>query len=135
MSPPDPWFNRLPGFTRSGSGGCGAAGWEWRLWCRLPALLAWGTALPALLGLAWHLMAPAEPTAAEASALMLRDFMLIGVVVLHWTLVLNLAIGCFIVRAAESVMKGPAYVADPYPPADRPTGPAVGTEDAPAAPR
>lgn len=125
MSLPDPWFNRLPGFTRS------AAGWEWRLWCRLPVLLAWGTALPALLGLAWHLTAPAEPTAAEASALMLRDFMLIGVVVLHWTLVLTLAIGCFIVR----VMKGPAYVADPYPPADRPTGPAVGTEDAPAAPR
>ena len=125
MSPPDPWFNRLPGFTQS------AAGWEWRLWRRLPALLAWGTALPVLLGLAWHLMAPAEPTAAEASALMLRDFMLIGVVVLHWTLVLTLAIGCFIVR----VMKGPAYVADPYPPADRPTGPAVGTDDAPAAPR
>jgi hypothetical protein len=34
-----------------------------------------------------------------------------GVIVLHWTLVLTLALGCFIVR----VMKGPAYVADPYP--------------------
>jgi hypothetical protein len=34
-----------------------------------------------------------------------------GVVVLHWTLVLTLALGCFIVR----VMKGPAYVADAYP--------------------
>jgi hypothetical protein len=30
--------------------------------------------------------------------------------VLHWTLVLTLALGCFIVR----VMKGPAYVADAY---------------------
>ena len=34
-----------------------------------------------------------------------------GVVVVHWTLVLTLALGCFIVR----VMKGPAYVADAYP--------------------
>jgi hypothetical protein len=31
-------------------------------------------------------------------------------VVLHWTLVLTLAIGCAIVM----LMKGPAYVADPY---------------------
>lgn len=34
-----------------------------------------------------------------------------GVVVLHWTLVLTLALGCFIVR----LTKGPAYVADAYP--------------------
>ena len=34
-----------------------------------------------------------------------------GVVVLHWTLVLTVALECFIVR----VMKGPAYVADAYP--------------------
>ena len=41
---------------------------------------------------------------------------MIGVVVLHWTLVLTLALGCFIVR----VMKGPAYVADAYPLPQRP---------------
>ena len=34
-----------------------------------------------------------------------------GVVVLHWTLVLKVALVCFIVR----VVKGPAYVADAYP--------------------
>ena len=42
--------------------------------------------------------------------MLLRDFVLIGWVVLHWTLVLTAAIACFIVR----VMKGPAYVADGY---------------------
>ena len=42
-------------------------------------------------------------------------YRIIGLVVLHWTLVLTLAIGCAIVI----VMKGPAFVADPYPPPDR----------------
>ncbi len=36
---------------------------------------------------------------------------MVGIVVLHWTLVLTLAIGCVIVM----LMKGPAYVADAYP--------------------
>jgi hypothetical protein len=38
-----------------------------------------------------------------------------GLVILHWTLVLTLAIGCGIVI----LMKGPAGVADPYPPPGR----------------
>lgn len=54
--------------------------------------------------------------AGSDSALLLWDYQMIGVVVLHWTLVLTLAIGCFIVR----VMKGPAYVADAYPLPERP---------------
>ena len=36
---------------------------------------------------------------------------MVGLVVLHWTLVLTLSIGCVIVM----LMKGPAYVADAYP--------------------
>ncbi len=36
---------------------------------------------------------------------------MLGLVMLHWTLVLTLAIGCVIVM----LMKGPAYVADAYP--------------------
>jgi hypothetical protein len=36
---------------------------------------------------------------------------MVGLVVLHWTLVLTVAIGCVIVM----LMKGPAYVADAYP--------------------
>ncbi len=43
--------------------------------------------------------------------MLLWDYAMFGVVVLHWTLVLTVGVGCFIVRA----MKGPAYVADAYP--------------------
>ncbi len=99
-------FNRLPGFRRS------PPGLEHRLWQRLPAIWAWGTLLP-LLGIAAnHLIAPgsADAVAVDGQRLM-WDFALIGAVILHGTLVLTVAIGCFIVR----VMKGPAYVADGYP--------------------
>ena len=99
-------FNKLPGFVRS------APGWEHLIWRRLPAILLWGTLMPlALVGLNFAL-APAVPeSGAVNGALLLWDYMLFGVVVLHWTLVLTVALGCFIVR----VMKGPAYVADAYP--------------------
>ena len=46
---------------------------------------------------------------------LLLVYQLIGLVLLHWTLVLAAAIGCAIVI----VMKGPAFVADPYPPPGR----------------
>jgi hypothetical protein len=99
-------FNRVPGFTRA------APGWEQQIWRRLPAILLWGTLLP--LGLAGlnRAIAPAvaEPSAG-AGALLLWDYTMFGVVVLHWTLVLTLALGCFIVR----VMKGPACGADALP--------------------
>jgi len=99
-------FNKLPGFVRS------APGLEHLIWRRLPAILLWGTLLPLLLAGMNHALAPAvaEPDAG-ASALLLWEYTMYGVVVLHWTLVLTLALGCFIVR----VMKGPAYVADAYP--------------------
>ena len=42
-------------------------------------------------------------------------YRLIGLLLLHWTLLFTLAIGCVIVM----LMKGPAYVADPYPPPGR----------------
>jgi hypothetical protein len=43
--------------------------------------------------------------------MLLLVYQLIGLVVLHWTLVFTVAIGCVIVV----LMKGPAYVADAYP--------------------
>jgi hypothetical protein len=99
-------FNKLPGFTRS------APGLEHRIWRRLPALLAWGTALPLLMAGLNHLVATAAiQTASLDGKLLLWDYTMWGVVALHWTLMLTLALGCFIVR----VMKGPAYVADAYP--------------------
>ena len=103
------WLNRLPGFTRS------APGLEWSIWKRLPAILLWGTAVPLAVGAAAWFAAPGLPTSAEDRSLLLMTYRIIGLVVLHWTLVLTLAIGCAIVI----VMKGPAFVADPYPPPDR----------------
>lgn len=103
-------FNKLPGYVRS------MPGLEQRIWRRLPAILLWGTLLPlALAGLnralAWAITTPGG----GKKALLLWDYTMFGVVVLHWSLVLTVALGCFIVR----VMKGPAYVADAYPLPDR----------------
>ena len=99
-------FNKLPGYVRS------APGLEQRIWRRLPAILLWGTLLPLVLAGANRALAPAvsAPGGSEG-ALLLWDYMMYGVVVLHWSLVLTVALVCFIVR----VMKGPAYVADAYP--------------------
>jgi hypothetical protein len=93
-------FNKLPGSVRATSG------LEQRVWRRLPALLLWGTLLPLLL-VGWNHLGFGVT---HAKGVLQWDYMMWGVVMLHWTLVLTLAIGCFIVR----VMKGPAYVADPY---------------------
>ena len=99
-------FNKLPGFVRS------APGLEQRIWRRLPAILLLGTLLPLMLAAINHLLASAVPeSGASNRALLLWDYTMIGVVVLHWMLVVTVALGCFIVR----VMKGPAYVADAYP--------------------
>ena len=103
------WLNRLPGFETS------APGLEWVLWRRLPAILGRGSAVPLMLAMACWWAAAGPPSAAEDRDLLLVTYRLIGLVVLHGTLVLTLAIGCAIVM----VMKGPAYVADAYPPPER----------------
>jgi uncharacterized BrkB/YihY/UPF0761 family membrane protein len=100
-----PALNRLPGFQRS------PPGREWALFRRLPVILVLGTALPMALALVLWWAAPGQPSAAEERDLLLLTYRLIGLVVLHWTLVLTVAIGCVIVW----LMKGPAYVADAYP--------------------
>lgn len=100
-----PWLNKLPNTHRY------PPGLEWQLLRRMPGILLVGTLLPLLVaGLARLLFwtGGAEETAAT---LRMLDIYVIATVMLHWTLVLTLAIGCFIVM----VMKGPAYVADPYP--------------------
>lgn len=99
------WWNKLPGFQKS------PPGLEWALWKRLPHILAWGTVLPLLLAVVWHWASPTNPTPADERSLLLFDYVILGVVVLHWTVVLTVAIGAAIVM----VMKGPAYVADAYP--------------------
>lgn len=103
------FFARLPGAQRSPSG------LEWKLLKRLPAILVVGTAIPVGVALALWWAAPSPPSAAEERDLLLMAFRVAGVLLLHWTLVLTVAIGCIIVI----VMKGPGYVADAYPPPAR----------------
>jgi hypothetical protein len=98
-------FQKLPGFERA------APGLERAIWRRLPAVLLWGTLAPLAVALLHRWFTPVDPMAGEDGALLLWDYMLIGVVALHWSLVLTVACGCVVVM----VMKGPAYVADAYP--------------------
>jgi len=101
-------FNRLPGFTRS------PAGVERVVLRRLPAVLLGGSLL---LGLP-SVIARLVPWPGSETDTLVRiatvDIVAISVLVLHWTVVLTVAIAATIVL----VMKGPAYVADPYPLAD-----------------
>jgi hypothetical protein len=98
------YFNQLTGFQRS------PAGLEWQIWKRLHIILAVGTALPLLASAGAYLLDELDPAAHSARAVEQFFYVMVGLVVLHWTLVLTLAIGCVIVM----LMKGPAYVADAY---------------------
>jgi hypothetical protein len=99
------WLKRLPGFQRA------APGLEWQLWRRLPSIFIAGTLLPLAVAMLARAFSADSPVGEPNKALQLFDYAMVGVVMLHWTLVLTLAIGCAIVM----VMKGPAFVADAYP--------------------
>lgn len=99
------WLNKHPSSVRS------APGLEWAVWRRLPAILLVGTALPLMAaGLSWWLSEDVAAGGRDPGALRF-EFVMLGVVMLHWTLVLTVAIGCAIVL----LMKGPTYTADSYP--------------------
>lgn len=110
------WFNHLPGFQKTPYGA------ERVLLRRLPRITLLGTALlllPSVLARAaiwldWMTESTRIPG--------LVDIYVISLVVLHWTVVFTATIAAFIVM----VMKGPAYVADPYPLPTAP--PADGTD-------
>ena len=98
-------FNRLPGFQKT------PAGQERQVLRRLPRILAIGTlllCLPSLAARMWWVGAPDYEVATRITTV---DIYAMGVLVLHWTAVLTVAIGAVIV----TIMKGPAYVADAYP--------------------
>jgi hypothetical protein len=96
-------FQRLPGGTRT------PPGRERRILRLLPRLLIQGSALLMLPSLLVRLLGDAA--SADAFALNTVDYWVLGLLFLHWNLVLTVAIGAFTVM----VMKGPAYVADAYP--------------------
>lgn len=98
-------FNILPGFQKT------PAGLERVILRRLPRVLWLGTLLLAgvsLLARAWPWSGAEWEVATRITSV---DIGVISLVILHWTVVLTVAIGAFIVM----VMKGPAYVADAYP--------------------
>jgi hypothetical protein len=102
--PQSPLLRKWPGFQRSPSG------LEWVLWRRLPFIFLVGVSVPcAIMVVAW-LLSWGEADASTQRQLTQWIYMMVGLLILHLTLVLTLAIGCVIVM----VMKGPAYVADPY---------------------
>ncbi len=87
------------------------AGLEWKLMKKLPRLTLIGLfGLLALWGVAQLWPFEGSP---EKVAHMLRTFnyVLIGMASFHLTMVLTVAIGCFIVM----IMKGPQYTSDSYP--------------------
>src|SRR5690554_2351380 len=97
------YFRKLPGFKRSPSG------IEWTILRILPRVVLLGTIAPAVLVSALYLGDFLDPVLLDR----IRIFA-IASVILFWTLVAIVGFGAFIVM----VMKGPAYVADPYYPPD-----------------
>ncbi len=93
-------FNRLPGFPRT------PAGKERVVLRQLPRVLLLGTLLLAVPSLAARLIASQD----EILLVTTTDIYVISLIILHWTAVLTVGIAAFIVM----MMKGPAYVADPY---------------------
>ena len=96
------WLQKLPGFQRT------PYGLEWRLLRLMPRVGLAGTALAALMAFAARFLITGDTAAQLARKLQHVDFVMIGLVVFIWTLVLTVSIGCVIVW----LMKGPAYVAD-----------------------
>jgi hypothetical protein len=98
------WLNKLPGFQRS------AHGLEWRVLRLLPSVCLAGTLLPVLAAVVARWVVVGGSAAELARRLQLFDFLMVGLVIFIWTMVLTVAIACVIVW----LMKGPAYVADGY---------------------
>ena len=95
------WLNKLPNSIRC------ASGLEWTLWRKLPLIFLVGTALPLAAAVALHLWTD-QSSAAQSRWLQTMDYVVVGVVIFHWTAVFTTAIGCVVVM----LMKGPGYVAD-----------------------
>ena len=99
------WFKKIPHTRRADSG------LEWTLWKKLPLIALVGTLLPLVWLAGVHLMGGDSPEPAEARWMLMIDYALAGLITFHWSMVMTVGIGCFIVM----LMKGPAYLADGYP--------------------
>lgn len=98
-------FNRIPGFVIT------PPGMERRVLALLPKALVVGSLLLALPSLVVRLLLNDALELGTSTLVSTVDIYGISLLLLHWAVVLTVAIAAFIVM----VMKGPAYVADPYP--------------------
>lgn len=93
------YFNKLPNFIQTPSGQ------EWVLFKKLPIIFIIGTAIPVLFIL-YHYFFSDSPRPEGLKSI----YFCLGLIFTHWFFVGTVAIGCVVVM----IMKGPAYVADPY---------------------
>ena len=82
----------------------------WGLLRLMPKVCIAGILLTALMSFGARFLITTGSTAELSRRIQLFDFVMIGLVIFIWTLVLTVTIGCVIVW----LMKGPAYVADGY---------------------
>ncbi|MDP2101357.1 MAG: hypothetical protein Q8J59_08110 [Methylotenera sp.] len=93
------YFNKLPGFTKTPSG------LEWVLLKKIPWIFAIGSAIPCSFMLELYLVnVILNPEQLKII------YQCLGLLFSIWFFVGAVAIGCIVVI----IMKGPAYVADPY---------------------
>ena len=97
-------WKRLPGSRTE------PAGQERKVLRKLPMIALAGTAACVSVSLLARLAWWGDKTDDTLRALQMIDIWVIAAVVLHWTVVLTVAIFCFIVF----VMKGPGHIADGY---------------------
>lgn len=93
------YLNKLPGFIKT------PAGLEWVLFKKLPLIFSIGTAALCIPMLTLYLSN--DPLSREQQQVI---YQLLGLLFSTWFFVGAIAIGCIVV----TIMKGPAYVADPY---------------------
>lgn len=93
------YFNKLPGFIKTPSG------LEWILFKKIPLIFGIGTAIPFIPML--FIYFGNDSLSRDQQQII---YQLLGVLFSVWFFVGAIAIGCIVVM----IMKGPAYVADPY---------------------
>ncbi len=93
------FFNKLPGYTKAPSG------MEWVLLKKLPIIFVVGTLIPSAEML--YLYLANNIISAEQQ---MTIYLCLGLIFTFWFFIGVVAVGCVVVI----IMKGPAYVADPY---------------------
>jgi hypothetical protein len=89
---------------------CEPPGLERSILRRLPKALLIGTLIPVAMSVLVRLLPPVEDVN-PAKSILSVDIFSFAIAITFWTAVFTVAIGCVVV----AIMKGPAYVADPYP--------------------